>query len=67
MDVSEMTVIKPLIAAGNGPQLLRASASADWHTRRVLIKFYSFTANGKKTDHSNCIVNFEDTGVWLKQ
>ena len=68
MDVSDMTVNKPLIATGNGPQLFRASASADWNARRVLIDFYSVTAHGKKTaDHANCIVNFEDTDGWLKE
>ena len=68
MDVSNMKVNKPLIATGSGPQLFRASASADWTMRRVLISFYSVTTDGKKTvDHGNCIVNFEDTEGWLKE
>lgn len=68
MDVSNMNIKKPLIASGNGPQLFRASASADWNARCVLINFYSVTTDGKKTaDHANCIVNFEDTEGWLKE
>ena len=67
MDVSNMKVNKPLIATGNGPQLFRTSASADWKTRCVLINIYSVTIDGKKTtDHANCIVKFEDTEAWLK-
>ncbi|KAF6227265.1 hypothetical protein HO133_008708 [Letharia lupina] len=68
MDVSDMTVNKPLIATGNGPQLVRASASADWNARRVLINFYSVTGDGKKTvDHAICTVDFENTDGWLKE
>ncbi|KAF6235872.1 hypothetical protein HO173_006068 [Letharia columbiana] len=68
MDVSDMTVNKPLIATGNGPQLVRASASADWNARRVLIDFYSVTGDGNKTaNHANCTVDFENTDGWLKE
>ncbi len=68
MNVSEMTVSKPLIASGNGPQLFRASASADWDARRLFMNFYSVTADGKKiADHANCAVILEDTATWLKE
>ena len=68
MDVSDTTVNKPLIATGNGPQLVRASASADWNARRVLINFYSVTGDGKKTvDHAICTVDFENIDGWLKE
>lgn len=67
MNVSEMTVTKPLIATGTGPQLLRVSGSADWNSRLLTLSFYSVTADGKKmADHAKCDVKFEDTGSWLK-
>lgn len=68
MDVSEMAVNKPLIATGSGPQLFRASASADWNARRLSMNFYSVMADGKKiADHAKCTVKFEDTEGWLKE
>lgn len=67
MDVSDMTVNKPLIASENKPQLFRASASADWKARRVLIDFYSVGTDGKKSiDHANCIVKINDSRKWSK-
>ncbi len=67
MDVSDMTVNKPLVAIEKSPQLFRASASADWKARRVLINFYSVNSDGKKTlDHANCTVKLEDSRKWLK-
>lgn len=67
MNVSDMNVKKPLIVTGNGPQLFRASASADWNVQRVLIDFYSVIADGKKTiDHATCAVKSEDSSIWQK-
>ncbi|KAF4634248.1 hypothetical protein G7Y89_g3862 [Cudoniella acicularis] len=67
MNVSDMNVMKPLIATGGGPQLFRASASANWTTQRISINIYSITADGKKTiSHATCNVRLEDTGTWLK-
>lgn len=63
-----MAVNKPLTVTGNNPRLFRASASADWSARRLLINFYSVTANGTKmADHANCTVIFEENGDWLKE
>ncbi|KAL8714640.1 MAG: hypothetical protein Q9220_001589 [cf. Caloplaca sp. 1 TL-2023] len=65
MNVSGMTVTKPLIATGNGPQLFRASGSADWSARKVEIKLYSVTSEGKKmADHAACIVKLEPIEDW---
>lgn len=67
LDVAEMKVEKPLIAVGKGPQLFRASASADWSKEAVVINFYSINSVGKKTiDHAECIVRFGSTGDWSK-
>lgn len=63
-----MTVNKPLTVTENKPHLLRASASADWCARRLLIDFYSVSGSGTKiTEHGNCIVILEGKGDWLKQ
>ena len=63
-----MTINKALTLTENKPQLFRASASADWSARRILINFYSVTANGTKmADHANCTVILEEIGDWLKE
>ena len=68
MNVADMTVYKPLVATGNGPQLFRASASADWNAQRLSINFYSVDGAGKKTaDHANCSVNIESNKGWLRE
>ena len=67
MNVSNMMVMKPLIATGNSSQLFRASASADWKTRSLSISIYSVTSEGTKTiDHACCVVNYEDTENWVR-
>ena len=67
MAVSNMLVPKPLVATGNGPQLFRASASADWHSNQVTIHIYSVTIDGKKTtEHASCKVEYADKDAWLK-
>ena len=67
MNVSDMTVSKPLIASGQGRQLFRASGSADWKIQLVKILFYSVTPDGTKTmEHANCSVKFEDAQTWMK-
>ena len=68
MTVSDMVVEKPLIATGKGPQLFRASASADWKFHQVTIHIYSVTTDGKKvTDHANCMVKYASKDEWLKE
>lgn len=68
MAVSDMVVEKTLIATGNGAQLIRASASADWKSNQVTIHIYSLTAEGKKTtEYAHCMVNFGTTDAWLKE
>ena len=47
MNVSDMTVNKPLIAIEKGPQLFRASTSADRKAQRILINFYSVRDDGR--------------------
>jgi naphtho-gamma-pyrone polyketide synthase len=66
MNVSHMIVAKSLIAAGNGPQLFRASAVADWSTKSVGLEIYSVNAVGEKTEeHAKCAVKFESREGWL--
>lgn len=68
MAVSDMLVEKPLIATGKGPQLFRASASADWKSRQVTMHIYSVTAEGRKTtDHAHCKINYASSSEWLKE
>ena len=66
MDVSTMTVQKPLIAAASGPQLFRVSASADWSSGVVSLSFYTLSADGKRrVDHANCVVKYGDSEKWF--
>lgn len=68
MAVSNMVVDKPLIATGKEPQLFQVSASADWKSRNVTIRFYSVTADGKKTtDHAYCVLEYAKKDDWLKE
>ena len=67
MAVSNMSVEKPLIATGNGPQLFRASATAEWTAKQVAIAIYSVTAEGKKIfDHAKCTVQYAVKDAWLQ-
>ena len=66
MDVSDMVVDKTLIATGS-TQLLRASGTADWSTRRLTVEFYTVNADRKKLlSHAKCTVRFGDSEAWLK-
>ena len=67
MDVADMVIDKTLIYTGKS-QLLRASGSADWTTRRLTLEFYSVNADRKKqTSHARCTVKFGDSEAWLKE
>ena len=68
INVAKMTVNKPLTVTEYKPRLFRASASADWSARCILVSFYSVTANGAKmVDHASCTVILEEIGDWLKE
>lgn len=63
-----MTVPKPLIAKNDGPQLFRATATADWNEKCASVQIYSVNADGKKTvDHGSCLVKFSDCNVWKEE
>jgi naphtho-gamma-pyrone polyketide synthase len=65
LDVCDMAVPKPLIAKSEGPQLFRATATADWTEKKAIIQIYSVNSDGKKTtDHASCLVKFSDCSVW---
>jgi naphtho-gamma-pyrone polyketide synthase len=66
MAVSDMVVEKPLIATGKGPQLFRASASADWKFMQADVHIFSVTPEGKKiADHAKCVLRYENSKDWL--
>lgn len=68
MDVADMVVDKPLIATPGISQLLRASGSADWNTRRLTLQFHSVNADGKTLAvHAKCTVRFDDSEAWAKE
>ncbi|KAL2010566.1 hypothetical protein VTN00DRAFT_6373 [Thermoascus crustaceus] len=68
LDVSNMTVPKPLIAKDSGEQLFRASATADWAEKSALVQIYAVNADGKKTtDHGSCTVKFSDCSIWQQE
>ncbi|KAF7158913.1 hypothetical protein CNMCM5623_004092 [Aspergillus felis] len=61
VDVSEMTISKPLILkAGATQQLLQAHADVDWTSSAAAIEFMSFDANQKLQGHARCVVRFKD-------
>ncbi|KAL1854109.1 Type I Iterative PKS [Paecilomyces lecythidis] len=65
LDVCDMTVPKPLIAKNSGPQLFRATATADWEERKAIVQIYSVKPDGKKImDHASCLVKFSDSRLW---
>lgn len=67
MAVSNMVVENPLIGSDKGPQLFRASATADWKAREARVHIYSVNQNGQKTvSHANCTVQFADKNAWLQ-
>ena len=67
MDVGDMVVDKTLITTAGTSQLLRASGSADWNTRRLTLQFYIVNADGRTiANHAKCMVRFGDGEVWLK-
>ena len=66
MDVADMVVDKTLITTGSS-QLLRASGTADWNTRRLTLEFYTVNADRKKlASHAKCTVKFGDSEAWLQ-
>ena len=68
MAVSKMVVQNPLIATEQGPQLFRASATADWESRQVTIRLYSVTTEGKKlSDHAHCVIDYASRDGWLNE
>lgn len=65
---TNITVNKALTVTEDKPRLLRASASADWSARRLLINFYSVTADDTKlADHANYVAIIEEIEDWLKE
>lgn len=68
MDVSSMIIEKPLIAKNQGTQLLRVSATADWASASVAIRYYSVTAQGQKIlDHAKCTLKYADGNAWAEE
>lgn len=67
VDVADMKVGKALTQSGNGSQLLRVSATANWAKQTAHMTFFSVNAEGKKTsDHAICTVRFGDRNDWAK-
>ncbi|PLB48450.1 conidial pigment polyketide synthase PksP/Alb1 [Aspergillus steynii IBT 23096] len=61
VDVSNMTVMKALIAKPQGPQLLRTFVTVDWAAKKAKARFCSYDKKGQPTvEHSNCEIHFTD-------
>ncbi|THC89100.1 hypothetical protein EYZ11_011447 [Aspergillus tanneri] len=61
IDVSNMTVMKALIAKLEGPQPLRTFVTVDWAAKRAKGRFCSFDNKGQATvEHANCEIYFTD-------
>ena len=45
VDVSDMTIIRALVAHGQDPQLLRVSLDVDWPLGTIKCHFYSITVS----------------------
>ena len=66
--VNDVVVSMPIIYKGTGPQLFRATATADWNTRKVAVEIFPVTAGGKKiSEHTKCTVEFGSKSVWLSE
>lgn len=64
-DVCNVSVPKPLIFNSAGPQLFRASATANWIEKSATIQIYSVSSDGKKiAEHCSCLVKFSDCSTW---
>ncbi|KAH8432989.1 polyketide synthase alb1 [Aspergillus melleus] len=61
VDVSNMTVMKALIAKPEGPQPLRTFVTVDWAAKKAKGRFCSFDKKGQPTvEHANCEIHFTD-------
>lgn len=68
LDVCNMTVPKPLILNNAGPQLFRASATANWNEKSATFQLYSVNSDGKKlAEHCSCLVKFSDCSAWEEE
>lgn len=65
VDVSNMTILKALIAKPQGPQLLQARADVDWAKNEAAMKFVSFDAKGNPQEHATCTLRFTDHSLML--
>lgn len=63
-----MSVDKPLIFQDAGPQLFRASATAEWSSNSAQVSIYSVDAQGAKTiEHATCRLQFAECDIWNKE
>ncbi|KAL1953845.1 hypothetical protein VTO42DRAFT_2105 [Malbranchea cinnamomea] len=61
VDVTNMTVLKALIAKAQGPHLLRTTAVVDWSVKTANVSFRSFDKFGQPTvEHATCEIRFTD-------
>ncbi|KAJ5521624.1 hypothetical protein N7527_005739 [Penicillium freii] len=61
VDVSNMTVMKALIAKPGGPQPLRTFVTVDWAAEKAKGRFCSFDKKGQPTvEHASCEIYFTD-------
>ena len=64
IDIAEMTIMKALIAAASGTQLLRTAIKLDASKKTAECKFQSVEVGGKfKYDHATCVVRFRGSEV----
>lgn len=68
LDCGDVKVDRSLIASFNGsPQLLRASASADWSKETVSLSFFGVNAHSQKTvDYAKCLVKITSNQTWIE-
>ena len=65
VSVSDMNIIKALIARSQGPQALQAHTEVDWTKNEATMKFVSFDSKSKLQEHANCVLRFTDPSALL--
>jgi naphtho-gamma-pyrone polyketide synthase len=71
IEVAEMLSSKPLImnTSPAHPQMIHASASADWASQTARFTVYSvhFLTGAKIQEHASCIIRFGSPSTWLAE
>ncbi|KAK0510435.1 hypothetical protein JMJ35_006867 [Cladonia borealis] len=61
VDVSDMTIVRALVAHGQDPQLLRVSLDVDWPSEIMKCQFSSTNHQTQKSkEHGHCILHLKD-------